>query len=170
MSDTEKNEDKKKMIDEFDKEFEKHFTIAKDKISKFLQNKEADTLIIKGHLLCEYYFNQLLILLSEPNFIEKTWHEKKEKLFQLQILEKDLHLLLNQLNKLRNVLGHELEYVLTESDVDRIGFLFGKGYIIDKYEITNKKKLLEKYISRIVIKVAMVLMIKTLSIKKSLKK
>lgn len=145
----------------FDEDFDLHWNAAQTKLTAFLKDKEPDTLIIKGHLLCEYYFNQLLVLYSEVNISDyenKSWTEKKEKLFSLKCINENINRKLGKLNKLRNVLGHELEYVLTESDIDALGFLFGKEYIIDKYKITDKKKLLERYVSKLVVDIAMILL------------
>ncbi len=62
--------------DDFDKEFDKHFNIVTVKVKNFLSIiKEPDNLIIKGHLLCEYYLNQLLILMS-AEISKKLYREK----------------------------------------------------------------------------------------------
>lgn len=52
-----------------------HITDLVKKINKFLSNeKPADILIIKAHLLCEYYVNQLIV------FREKCSHQELESL------------------------------------------------------------------------------------------
>jgi hypothetical protein len=142
-----------------DEEIKKHSVFVMEKIKKFLSGeKPADVLIIKSHLLCEYYLNQILIIkgISEAKEIDKlTFFDKNNKAFDLNITnQKNIHNRLSRLNKLRNKIGHELEYSLSEYDVDSLGHLTGKKYILDKYDFNNIEDLLRNTLIIIVIDVA----------------
>ena len=62
---------------------------------------------------------------------------------------------MHKLNQLRNKVGHELEYVLAESDVDNLGYIRGQSYILNKYDFENLNDLLHDTLETIVIDVAM---------------
>lgn len=132
------------------------------KINLFLDpEKPEDILIIKAHLLCEYYVNQLLILretCSAKELESLTFNEKIKKAFKLD--DKDEKLVFdyaNRLNKLRNKVGHELDYTLSESDVDSLGYVQGKDYILNKYEFETDKERLQNILTTIVIHTALLL-------------
>lgn len=135
------------------------------KLNTFLSNeKPADVLIIKAHLLCEYYLNHLLILKDVctagqvetlPFSVKK---EKAKDLYDAQDKQKkQLFDLLGRLNKLRNKVGHELAYSLSESDVDSLGYLEGKQYILDKYNVETDTERLRDLLIKLVIQTAMLL-------------
>ena len=132
------------------------------KINKFLSDeKPSDILIIKAHLLCEYYINQILILretCSVKDIESLTFNEKIQKAFNLN--DKDEKLIFdytNRLNKLRNKVGHELEYSLSESDVDSLGYIQGKEYILEKYDYETDIERLRTILRLIVIQTALLL-------------
>lgn len=146
-----------------DKDVEKHLNVLSDKIDTFLSGeKPPDVLIIKSHLICEYYINQILILknLATGKEINRmSFFTKLEKLSDtLKNRGLNMPQKLKALNKLRNKIGHELEYNLSESDIDALGYLNGKEYIFDKYEAdNNKNKLLLDILTGVVIGVALIL-------------
>lgn len=132
------------------------------KISLFLgSEKSADILIMKAHLLCEYYLNQLLILreiCSAKDLESWTFHEKIEKTLDLNNeKEKLIFDYVNRLNRLRNKVGHELEYTLSESDVDSLGYVQGKEYILNKYEVGTDIERLRNILTTIVVDTALLL-------------
>jgi hypothetical protein len=90
--------------------------------------------------------NQILIVkdLCKANQIKNlSFFEKLSKSFdQKNGSERDLYYKMTQLNKLRNKLGHELEYVLSESDVDELGYINGKEYVFEKYDFVEIDDLL----------------------------
>jgi len=102
--------------------FRKHLPVSENTL----------VLLLKGHLLIEYILNHLIILekegsaklVEELGFAEKLEIVEKEK-----ILEGQKILPIKRLNKIRNKLSHELEYQITEADVDYLGFCLGKDYI-----------------------------------------
>ncbi|MES2416224.1 MAG: hypothetical protein V4504_00790 [Patescibacteria group bacterium] len=149
---------------ENNKQKEKNFHITDliKKINKFLsEEKSADILIIKAHLLCEYYVNQILILREKCSHKEVeslTFKEKITKALDLNDTgEKLIFDYINKLNKLRNKVGHELEYTLSESDVDSLGYVQGKEYILNKFEHETDLERLRSVLNTIVIKTALLL-------------
>ncbi|MEK7579277.1 MAG: hypothetical protein AAB460_01970 [Patescibacteria group bacterium] len=147
-----------------DKPKHKNFQIADliKKIKTFLSDeKPSDILIIKAHLLCEYYINQILILreaCSLKDMESFTFNEKIQKAFNLDdLLEKRTFDYVNRLNKLRNKVGHELEYTLSESDVDALGYVQGKEYILEKYDYETDLERLRNVLNTIVIDTALLL-------------
>lgn len=145
------------------KDFHVHNLV--DKIDTFLsEGKPADVLIIKAHLLCEYYINHLLILngictaaaLKSLPFSAKR--EKVKPLFDFDNADhKKSFELLGRLNELRNKVGHELEYKLSESDVDNLGYMQGKQYILDKYDVETDTERLRNILTDLVINIALIL-------------
>lgn len=129
------------------KEAEKHANNFIEKIKKFLSSENpSDVLIIKAHLLCEYYFDQMLILkeLTSANDLKKlTFFHKVKKISENdssmksdEQFRKAINLCYG-LNKLRNKVGHELDFVLAESDVDGLGYIIGKSYILKKHDFKS---------------------------------
>lgn len=143
------NEDIKKHMDNVRKKIQEHISVE----------KSPDILILKSHLICEYYLNQILIVkelttlreLDSLNFYKKA-NMVVDKKDSIKLLKKIL-----KLNKLRNKIGHELEYKLSESDIDTIGYIEGKKYINNKYEINDIKMLLINILIEIIIETAMLL-------------
>lgn len=156
------NNQKEKVEKDIKSEITKHIRVIKEKIERFLsEEKPADILIIKSHLICEYYLNQILIVkgISKAKEINKlSFFDKVNKaLDMLDEEQKNIHEKLIELNKLRNKIGHELEYVLSESDVDNLGYLTGKEYILNKYDFDKLENLLRRTLVLIVIDVSMLL-------------
>lgn len=130
-----------------------------DKIEKFLGKiSSSDVLIIKAHLISEYYINQILILkqIMDPSGLDrKTFSHKIDLLFDPRNNTKPTEMLLydkaKKLNLLRNKVGHQLEFALSETDIDSIGFYFGKDYINQKYKITKHIDLLHHVLVNVVL-------------------
>jgi hypothetical protein len=139
-----------------------HITDLIGKIDKFLSDeKPADILIIKAHLLCEYYVNQLLVFrekCSHQELESLTFNQKINKAFNLSDKKEKVSFdYTNKLNKLRNKVGHELEYSLSESDIDTLGYVQGKEYILNKYDHETDVERLRSILNTIVINVALLL-------------
>ena len=154
------NEIKNKISSEMEEEINKHRKALKEKIKKYLTpDKPVDVLIMKANLICEYYVNHILILkekASAQEINELNFFVKINKAFNQQDDEqKKLRDRLVKLNNLRNRVGHELEYVLSEYDVDCLGYLTGKEYVLEKYNYEDKKQLLYITLLYIVIDVAL---------------
>lgn len=128
-------------------EIKKHIAVFKGKVDKYLPSGlSADVLILRAHLICEYYLNQILILkhkVDAKKIDELRFFEKLDLAFdKSDTYEKNIFDRVNKLNKLRNRVGHELEYVLSEYDVDLIGFYNGEKYIAKKYDLSNDLNIL----------------------------
>jgi hypothetical protein len=117
-----------KLIDKVIDDFSKQLSLEKD----------LSIILLKGHLLIEYYLNYLIILThdQEKRVDNLSFYEK------IEILENDKCIktrniipCLRQLNNVRNNLSHELNYIVSESEIDSIGFLLGKKYIFKKFDI-----------------------------------
>lgn len=153
-----KNQTEPKKITE--SEATKHIRVLRGKIDKFLsKEKPSDVLIIKSHLICEYYINQILIVkgVCVAKEINKlTFFDKVNKSFDTNVPEqKNIHEKMIGLNKLRNKVGHELEYILSESDVDTLGYITGKEYVLEKYDYPEIEDLLRNTLVMIVIDISM---------------
>jgi len=149
-----------------------HRRFLQSKIDIYLSiDKPSDVLIIKSHLICEYYLDQILIIKNScpaKELRNLTFFKKMNLAFNSNnVEEKNLLDQISELNKLRNKVGHELEYTLSESDIDALGFYVGKDYIFRKYDLkyANINYLLGHTLGTIVIEVSMFLF-KTVSLEK----
>ena len=120
-------------------------------------------LVIKAHLISEYYLNQL-IALEDINFQKLNYPGKIDRTTSA---ESTLNIVLYALNKLRNKIGHELDYALSESDIDGLGYkLYSKKeYVIKKYDTEDKMDLLRAILVSIIIKLSVQVEIKIKQIK-----
>lgn len=144
-----------------DTEISKHLKVLRDKLTRFLSPETPpDVLIIKAHLICEYYINQILILkeLCSVREINKLgFYDKLKKVRENFGPEyNDNFNAAATLNKLRNKVGHELEYTLSESDVDELGFYRGKEYVLEKYDIQELNELLNNNLTFTVIGLSLI--------------
>lgn len=157
------NENNNNTLDKIlESDAETHKNIIRNKIEKFLsKEKSSDVLIIKSHLICEYYINQILIIkeLCKAKEVKDLdfYHKVNKALSINNPEEKILHEKIIELNKLRNKVGHELEYILSESDVDSLGYISGKDYILEKYKFTDMHELLRRTLIMIAIDISILL-------------
>jgi hypothetical protein len=104
-------------------------------------------------LLVEYYLEQIIhsqlkradIFLTEarPTFSTKILLVKS-----LDVVDDNLMTSVSNLNKVRNLCTHEMEYSISEANIDLIGRPFGKTYIETK---RDRKDELLKYTLMIII-------------------
>ena len=142
-------------------EIEKHSRALQEKLKRFLAKENApDVLIIKAHLICEYYLTQVLILkesYTSNELYKLSFSEKLEKaLDKADKIEDFSYKQIKKLNKLRNKIGHELEYSLSEADIDELGFLRGKEYIFEKYDYETLPDLLRTTLKEIIVNVSFI--------------
>lgn len=104
-------------------------------------------MVLKAHLLAEYYLDQLIALeiprgdvIVDRGF---SFSQKLTILKSLNITKNDILDLLDALNQLRNRCAHDMEYAISEADIDRIGLPQGKSYFELKEEYTGKKTIRE---------------------------
>lgn len=141
------DENNQNKIETVNSEIDKHLRVVKQKINTYLTNTQSsDVLIIKSHLICEYYLNQILLIKEKcdsRDIKDLSFFVKTQKAFDLNnSFEKIIYLKIIALNDIRNKTGHELEYVLTESDVDALGYINGKEYILKKFDFDDIQKTL----------------------------
>lgn len=142
--------------DKLKNEISKHVRVLKDKLNKFLsEDKPPDVLIIKAHLICEYYIDQILVLediCPVKDMRRLAFSQKLEKVEdKLSEVQKESLNALRTLNTLRNKVGHELEYTLSEFDVDSLGFFRGKDYVLEKYDFEDLSESLRNTLTHIVV-------------------
>lgn len=100
-------------------EISKHIRVVKEKIDTYLsEDQPSDVLIIKSHLICEYYINQILLVTEKCNSKEMrdlTFYKKLQKVFNKEELrEKPLYRKVKTLNNLRNKTYLEKKRFLAE--------------------------------------------------------
>lgn len=105
-----------------------------DKIEKAIKSQPKElVLILQAHLFAENFIDEIIRtllkrgdILMDSNF---TFYQKLLIIQALDILDARLIDVLKRLNKYRNKVSHELQYNLTERDVDLIGSPFGEYYM-----------------------------------------
>ena len=126
------------------------FSQHSDEFQQYIEKeKDLSVILLKSHLLIEYYLDHLILLLKENhgNLRRIGFYEK------LQILEKQSPFFkkpggtmlksLYALNNVRNNLAHQLNFEISQSELDAIGYEIGREYIIEKYKINgDRRKLL----------------------------
>lgn len=108
-----------------------------DDFSKQVKNeKDLSIVLLKGHLLIEYYLNYVIVVLhdTKERIDNMSFHDKVKLLEQDNCFGKNVIVGLFRFNDVRNNLSHEIDYKVSESAVDSIGFNLGKDYIIEKFE------------------------------------
>jgi hypothetical protein len=137
------------MLDDTQTMREKAHKIEFDRYWKAMNQRSTDiNKLLNSHLLAEYYLEQIITielprgdrLLDEGNF--QFWH-KLLIVKSLDILEDEMVTSLKHLNSLRNSTSHEMNFSISEADIDKIGRPFGKEY--QKIKIEEKSKDLLKY-------------------------
>lgn len=123
----------------------KHF----DKFTKtVLKAKDAVTMLVRCHLLAEYYLDTIIATnIPRGDIIVDYRFQYSEKLIiveALNVIPKEILDSLKKLNSVRNQCSHVLNYDISEDDIDKIGRPFGKRYAEHKAESgDNSRKLLE---------------------------
>lgn len=101
---------------------------------------ELVNMILRSHLLVEYYIDQLIMvsmprgdLLTENSRI--TFAEKLKILKALDIFSSKSQYLIDSatgLNQVRNSCSHTLDYSISEADIDKVGKPMGTFYLKSK--------------------------------------
>ena len=101
-------------------------------------------MVLKAHLLAEYYIDQLIsleirrgdiILNNSFNFYQKLIVIKS-----LDLMENYLWDSIEALNRLRNRCAHDMDYKISETDIDKLGFPQGREYAKEKERFVLDKK------------------------------
>ncbi len=126
--------------DKLKKEKSKAFILIERHVAEFEKrvSNETDltTILLKGHLLIEYYLDHVLLLLfdKEVNLNSLSFFQKVEKLKQKNCFTDDIFRSLRKLNDIRNNLAHRLDFKISFSEIDSVGFCLGKEYVLKKFE------------------------------------
>ncbi len=104
------------------------------------ESNELVTIVLRTHLLCEYYMDQIIMAkIPRGDYLiddsRVSFSFKIKLLKSLNFLSSEKTYLLdsaNGLNKVRNNCSHTLDYTITESDIDRIGKPQGIEYLEQK--------------------------------------
>ena len=128
------DEDKEKGLSRIEKFVRKHF---KDFEQHIVQEKDLSIILLKGHLLIEYYLEHLVLLffdkskkVSKMGFYGKVCALREKNVFNVGV---EKHLL--ELNDVRNSLAHRLDFQISTYEIDKIGYNMGKDYILKKLDL-----------------------------------
>ena len=130
-------------------EEQKEDLISRRGFEQFIKAADRDnpvTVILRSHLLAEYYLDQLLIgnmargdIFIKENF---TFRNKIIVAEAMHILPGNYIESLKGLNSVRNDCSHVKDYAISERDIDKIGLSFGKKYLELKYKHKDLQDLL----------------------------
>ncbi len=126
--------------DKLKKEKSKALILVERHVAEFEKrvSNETDltTILLKGHLLIEYYLDHVLLLLfdKEVNLNSLSFFQKIEKLKTKNCFTDDIFRSLRKLNDIRNNLAHRLDFKISFSEIDSVGFCLGKEYVLKKFE------------------------------------
>lgn len=120
-----------------------------DDFFKYITKGDSSAILLKGHLLVEHYLDHAMLLILDKDakvykksFYSKIFELKSKDCFWEHSVAIDC---LSALNKVRNELAHRLDlnFNVTLSQIDIIGYPLGKEYIIKRYvENLDEKELL----------------------------
>jgi hypothetical protein len=114
------------------------------KFMKAMEGHPSDvSAILNCHLVAEYFLDQIIhaslpradVLLEGSRY---TFSNKLLLVKALDVLSDQTVSSLKALNKVRNLCSHELDYKVTETNIDSIGRPFGKEYLEMKKEYANE--------------------------------
>lgn len=80
--------------------------------NNFVEKKEIDSIILKGHLLIEELIKELLVKLKGPSNVSQKFKINADKLFSIMEIPEELDWIKEstfKLNKLRNKVAHNLD-------------------------------------------------------------
>src|SRR5690242_5923256 len=101
-----------------------------------LKAKDPVTMLLRCHLLAEYYMDILMAteIRRGDIIVDKRFHfsEKLTIIEALDVIPKEIVDSLRNLNSVRNHCSHVLDYKFSEEDIDKIGRPFGKRYTASK--------------------------------------
>ena len=98
--------------------------------------EDTSVILLKGHLLVEYYLEQLMILSADSlgQYSRMGFSQKVEHLRTRAFKDYPrLVAILKSLNSTRNNMAHNVRYVVSRGEIDSIGNILGKEYILELY-------------------------------------
>lgn len=110
---------------------------------------ELITMVLRVHLLSEYYLDRILLtkIPRADIFFEKarpTFASKLSLTKSFSFTARDILDSLKRLNDIRNKCSHDFNYSVSEADIDMVGRPFGKKYTKIKNEHGHKLNELAK--------------------------
>lgn len=112
--------------------------IGYDKFIKAAGDGDSVSMVLRCHLLAEYYLDHLIIsILPRGDILLDQKFSFIQKVFivdALNILSRETIDSIKALNSIRNHCSHDIDYKITESDIDKIGRPYGKKYTKNKRE------------------------------------
>ncbi len=107
------------------------------KIKNILEDLPKDSIFaLKATLLIEKYIDDLIVVSFKrgDRILQSRFYllDKVMVLHSAEILPEKIVTSIKQINNLRNKFAHELNYSITERDVDLIGLPLGKRYLTMK--------------------------------------
>ncbi len=142
--------------------------------------KEISNVLLKGHLLVENLLQETLASLDLKGGINRiSFYEKVKRLYEFKTNEpimqsniKDISPVLFALNETRNNLAHNLDFQVSESDVNRIGLNIGSEFVLQKYKTgySNTRENLLFCLKYIVHKVGLIMFLRIEELKDKTKK
>ena len=111
------------------------------------------SIILRCHLLAEYFLDQIILsTLLRGDLIVTDGHltftNKLLLVKSLDIINDDVLTSIKHLNTVRNNCSHQMNYNVSEADIDLIGRPFGKEYSKSKQKIKELNSLLEDTLMR----------------------
>lgn len=157
MSDT-KIKEKEDPTDKIDKEADRLIDKINEDFRKHVAKGNLSEILIKGHLLVEHYMDHVMLLIfdKKANVRKKSFYTKVKELGKTDCFaDKEATIgSLYSLNEVRNELAHQLDFKVTFSQVETIGYNFGKKFVLERYaKGTDEKSLLLWALNRIMIRV-----------------
>ena len=151
MNNTKKSITKKKIKRETKKNYSDGFLKFMDAIEG--HSKDV-SIILRCHLLAEYFLDQIiLVTLLRGDLIitdgHLTFTNKLLLVKSLNVINDDILTSVKHLNAVRNNCSHQMDYNISEADIDLIGRPFGKEYSKSKQEIKKIDDLLKNTLMRI---------------------
>lgn len=85
------------------------------------------------------------------NDVKFSFYHKLFIIKSLDVIKDDVLISIKKLNKVRNKLSHEMDYIVLESDIDSIGQPFGDYYAESKKKARDDDELLVNTLMKIVV-------------------
>lgn len=108
-----------------------------DDFATHVAKGDLSEILLKGHLLAEHYLDHVMLIVfdKEAKVDKKSFYVKIKELQDKNCFREHKVTIacLYSLNKIRNELAHRLDFEVTLSQIDTIGYHLGKEYILRRY-------------------------------------
>ncbi len=144
--------------------------ILEDFNKRVKSEQDISNVLLKGHLLVENMLREDLAILDITKGINRiSFYEKTKRLSETSTgtvemlgIVKEIVPILFALNETRNNLAHNLEFKVSETDVNNIGLNIGSSFILQKYKTgsSNTRENLLFCLDYIVDKLALIIFVR----------